>query len=195
VDLQALQGVAQRGLPRPDGRILISAHRRERRAARLTRAVAVLVLAAGLPAGCSLGTSRSCDEQQTLAATLAGDETFGRVSVTASSTDSYTSYPCQDNSGGSLVTAGRRYTLERPLTFDALRTLATKAADPARWQTIAQIRPEDPGSGGDAHVCYRATGGGQPQYLTFHAIEREPLLLYVEVSQAEDKVEMCPSPG
>jgi hypothetical protein len=174
---------------------MTGAHPRKRAAARLAGTVAGLVVAAGLPAGCGVGSSLGCDEQQALAASMAGDDVFGRVSVTAGSAESYTSYPCQDNSGGSLVTAGRRYTLEQPLTFDALRTLATRATDPARWQTIAQIKPEDPGSGGDAHVCYSAAHSGKPQYLRFHATEKAPVLLFVEVSQADDEVEMCASPG
>jgi len=154
-----------------------------------------LALSAGVLTACSAGTARSCDEQATLANALADDEVFSRISVSSRSTEEYTNYPCQDNSGGSLVTAGKRYGLQRSLTFEGLRDLATRSASSARWRPIAEIRPTDPGSGNDAHLCYRSATGEEPQYLRFHTTQSEPFYLYVEVSQAENEVEMCPKPG
>jgi hypothetical protein len=80
------------------------------------------------------------------------------------------------------------------MTFEDLRSLSARSADSTRWRPIAQIRPTDPGSGNGAHVCFQSITSVEPQYLSFHATQSEPFL-YVEVSQAEREVELCPAAG
>jgi hypothetical protein len=162
-------------------------------AGRTGAAVTALALSAGLLTGCAAGTSRSCNEQAALANAFAHDELFNQISVSQQSIEAYVTYPCKENSGGSLVTAGKRYELDKPLTFEKLRTVSAGSAEATRWRPIAQLRPTDPGAGNDAHICFQSTTGKEPQYLTFHATQSEPFFLYVEVSQAEREVEMCPA--
>lgn len=160
-----------------------------------------LVLTSGL-VGC-FGNSASCEQQSKLAAALATDPVFDHTAIAAQSSETYTNTPCEENSGGSLVTAGKRYALKQALTFEGLEDLSGQAADKARWQPIARIRPADPGSGGNAHVCFQSVGQERTRYLAFHAYgpdaanggTAEPPRLFVEVSEADEEVEMCPAPG
>jgi hypothetical protein len=175
---------------------------------RIIAMVIGLAVPVGLMTGCGTGTSRSCDEQAALAATLAGDDVFRKMSTAARSAETYSTYPCKENSGGSVVTAGQQYVLDPPLSFEGLRQLSAQVTDPARWRTIAEISSDDPGSGGRVHVCYRSTTGEEPRYLTFHTGEPATAgpsaaatatptfsLLLVEVSQADEEIEMCPTAG
>jgi hypothetical protein len=186
-------------LPRSDRKLMMSGNMTSVRRAALL--LVGLILASGL-VGC-FGTSSSCERQEKLAATLATDPVFDKIAVPAQSSETYTDTPCEENSGGSLVTAGKRYVLEQALTFEALAGVAAQAADKERWKTIAHIRPTDPGSGGDAHVCFQSVGQERVRYLKFDATVAtrtggdipEPPFLFAEVSQAEEEIEMCPTPG
>ena len=113
-----------------------------------------VAIAVSLTTACGSETTLTCDEQVALAGQLARDEVFGRVSVPAQASDKYTNHPCSENSGGSLVTAGERYTLKHPLSLYDLSALAAKSVEPTRWRQSAQIRPTDPGSGEAALLCF-----------------------------------------
>jgi hypothetical protein len=154
-----------------------------------------VAIAVSLTTACFSETTLSCDEQEALAGELANDQVFDRVSVPAKTSDKYTSHPCSENSGGSLVTAGERYTLQQPLSVDDLSTLAAKAVEPTRWRQTATIRPTDRGSGKAALLCFESSAGTQPQYLKLTSTHSGPFFLYVEVSQAENAVQMCPTAG
>ncbi len=152
-----------------------------------------VAIAVSLTTACGTETTLTCDEQVALAAELARDNVFDRVSVPAQASDKYTNHPCSENSGGSLVTAGKRYTLKQPLSLADLSTLAAKSVEPTRWRQTAQMRPTDPGSGKTALLCFESPAGTKPQYLKFQSTQSGPFFLYVEVSQAEDEVQMCPT--
>ena len=170
----------------------------------MPRMVVVLILQASVLAGCEFRMDiRGCEEQQAIADELATDPALGSVDYGSTRFAPYANTPCTENSGGSMVTAGRRYMLTTPLGVAGLLRLGREAADTGQWSALAEIRPKERGSGGTAHVCYQAVTGGVHRYLRLHtgsvaspstSVSGPTFdVLYVEVSRSDDKVELCPT--
>lgn len=164
-------------------------------------AVALSLQASVLP-GCGLGLAdRSCEEQLAVAGRLAEDPAFTVVDVNANVISRYKTTPCEENSGGSLITAGLHYEGTNPITADDLWALGRKAASTGEWEMIAEMRPSDPGMGGNAHACYQATStNGVHRYLRLHTVAATTTpraaaetfsAMYITVSQSESAVEVC----
>jgi hypothetical protein len=165
---------------------------------------ATVIAAAMLGACRSTSASWSCAKQAEIAEHLASSELFTKMSVEASEVVEYSNYPCKEGSGGSVVTAGRRYAVIEPLTPESLRALGAAATASGDWRMIAELAPGAPGSGGDAHLCYQDIGVDTPTYLVFHAVGTptsgppgdDPRTtspsLYIELSKAKQAVEICP---
>jgi hypothetical protein len=167
--------------------------------------IIVLFLAAAVLKGCDAGFgSPDCQEQERVAKKLAAARELAEVSVAATSVASYEDYPCKEGSGGSTITAGKRFTLERSMSFDELRSLANAIAVSASWTRESEIAPSDPGSGGDAHICYVSINKDNETYLRFHAVDsKESIpnadqppsppspLLFIEISETGKDATLC----
>ncbi|MBG0569301.1 hypothetical protein [Actinoplanes aureus] len=175
---------------------------------RLACVGATLMLHAGVLAACGASSGLDCGEQRSLAVRLADDPSLSAVesSEAVGAYTSYESYPCLENSGGSMVIAEREYDLKQPLSYDGLLELGGKAASVGQWNAFAEIRPEEAGGLGDGLVCYRNVTGNVHRYLILRtgdataatATANNPLgareydSFSIAVGQSNRQVDICP---